>query len=129
MILAHKEELAEIESLDNGKPFSVAKVADIPLAADLFHYMAGWATKIEGNTIPVSVPYTPDQKYLAYTQATLMILGWAFTQYPYIVREQVTLYNAGAPKSTLHFVIIALIIAAIFIIPSFYFMYKVFRKI
>ena len=68
-------------------------------------------------------------KYLAYSQATLMILGWAFTQYPYLVREQVTIYNAGAPKSTLHFVIIALIIAAFFLIPSFYFMYKVFRKI
>jgi phenylacetaldehyde dehydrogenase len=37
------------------------------LAADLFRYMAGWATKIEGNTIPLSVPYTPGAKYLAYT--------------------------------------------------------------
>jgi len=68
-------------------------------------------------------------KFLAYSQATLMLLGWAFTQYPYIVREQVTIYNAGAPKSALHFVIIALIIAACFLIPSFFYMYKVFRKI
>src|SRR5207248_5079506 len=41
--------------------------ADVPLAADLFRYMAGWATKIEGNTIPLSVPYTPGAKYLSYT--------------------------------------------------------------
>jgi phenylacetaldehyde dehydrogenase len=56
LILQNADELAELESLDNGKPRAVARVADIPLAADLFHYMAGWATKIEGNTIPISVP-------------------------------------------------------------------------
>ena len=51
----HLEEFAELESLDNGKPVTVARVADVPLAADLFRYMAGWATKIEGNTIPISI--------------------------------------------------------------------------
>ncbi len=61
------EEFAQIESLDNGKPVGVARAADVPLAVDLFRYMAGWATKIEGNTIPISVPYTPGAKYLAYT--------------------------------------------------------------
>jgi len=61
------EEFAQLESLDNGKPLTVARVADVPLAADLFRYMAGWATKIEGNTIPLSVPYTPGTRYLAYT--------------------------------------------------------------
>jgi phenylacetaldehyde dehydrogenase len=54
LILEHLEDLALLESLDNGKPYSVAKVADVPLAADLFHYMSGWASKIEGNTIPMS---------------------------------------------------------------------------
>jgi len=62
-----RDEFAEIESLDNGKPYKVARAADVPLAAELFRYMAGWATKIEGNTIPLSVPYTPGTKYLAYT--------------------------------------------------------------
>ena len=61
------EEFAELESLDNGKPLTIARAADVPLAVDLFRYMAGWATKIEGNTIPISVPYTPGAKYLAYT--------------------------------------------------------------
>ncbi|HLW87870.1 MAG TPA: aldehyde dehydrogenase family protein [Terriglobales bacterium] len=61
------EEFAALESLDNGKPLTVARAADVPLAADLFRYMAGWATKIEGNTIPISVPYTPGARYLAYT--------------------------------------------------------------
>jgi phenylacetaldehyde dehydrogenase len=61
------EEFAQLESLDNGKPLTIARAADVPLAVDLFRYMAGWATKIEGNTIPLSVPYTPGVKYLAYT--------------------------------------------------------------
>src|ERR1700738_4635206 len=61
------EEFAYLESLDNGKPLTIAKAADVPLAVDLFRYMAGWATKIVGNTIPLSVPYTPGAKYLAYT--------------------------------------------------------------
>ncbi|MGB8831471.1 MAG: aldehyde dehydrogenase family protein, partial [Candidatus Sulfotelmatobacter sp.] len=67
LLEAHTEEFGYIESLDNGKPLAVAKGADVPLAVDLFRYMAGWATKIEGNTIPISVPYTPGAKYLAYT--------------------------------------------------------------
>jgi phenylacetaldehyde dehydrogenase len=67
LIEQHLQEFAELESLDNGKPLKVARAADVPLAVDLFRYMAGWATKIEGNTIPISVPYTPGAKYLAYT--------------------------------------------------------------
>ncbi|MGP7998779.1 MAG: aldehyde dehydrogenase family protein, partial [Streptosporangiaceae bacterium] len=59
LIYEHLDELAQLESLDNGKPFAVAQAADVPLAADLFQYMAGWATKIEGNTISISVPYMP----------------------------------------------------------------------
>ena len=38
------EELAELESIDNGKPYAVARVADLPLAVDMFRYMGGWAT-------------------------------------------------------------------------------------
>jgi phenylacetaldehyde dehydrogenase len=56
LIEQHAEEFAYIESLDNGKPLKIAKVADVPLTVDMFRYMAGWATKIEGNTIPISVP-------------------------------------------------------------------------
>ncbi|GII59336.1 aldehyde dehydrogenase [Planotetraspora thailandica] len=67
LILEHAEELAQLESLDNGKPLAVARAADIPLAADLFHYMAGWATKIEGNTISLNVPYMPGAAFHAYT--------------------------------------------------------------
>ncbi len=67
LILEHAEELAQLESLDNGKPYAVARGADVPLAADLFHYMAGWATKIEGQTIDISVPYMPGANFHSYT--------------------------------------------------------------
>jgi phenylacetaldehyde dehydrogenase len=67
LILAHLDELAQLESLDNGKPFAVAQAADVPLAADMFHYMAGWATKLEGNTIDISVPYMPGSNFHSYT--------------------------------------------------------------
>jgi phenylacetaldehyde dehydrogenase len=67
LIESHLEEFAQLESLDNGKPLGVARAADVPLAVDHFRYMAGWATKIEGNTIPISVPYTPGTRYLSYT--------------------------------------------------------------
>src|SRR6202522_3535968 len=67
LILEHAEELAQLERLDNGKPYAVALGADVPLAADLFHYMAGWATKIEGNSINISGPYMPGANFHSYT--------------------------------------------------------------
>jgi phenylacetaldehyde dehydrogenase len=68
LILKYRDELAELESVDNGKPMAIAKAADVPLAADIFQYMAGWSTKIEGKTIPLSVLYTPGVKYHSYTR-------------------------------------------------------------
>ena len=64
---ANLEEFSELESLDNGKPIAIARVADVPLAVDLFRYMAGWASKIEGHTVPVSVPYAPGAEFFSYT--------------------------------------------------------------
>ena len=63
----HADEFAELETLDNGKPLAVARAADVPLAVDLFRYMAGWATKIHGQTIPISVPYMPGSEFFSYT--------------------------------------------------------------
>jgi phenylacetaldehyde dehydrogenase len=67
LISERLEEFAELETLDNGKPLAVARAADVPLTAELFRYMAGWATKIEGNTIALSVPYAPGAQFHAYT--------------------------------------------------------------
>ena len=67
LIEANADELAAMETIDNGKPIGVAKAADVALAADMFRYMAGWATKIEGSTIPLNVPYIPGGQFHAYT--------------------------------------------------------------
>lgn len=67
LIDQHAEELAQLESIDNGKPYTVALGADVPLASDIFRYMGGWTTKISGKTFPLSVPYTPGASYFAYT--------------------------------------------------------------
>jgi phenylacetaldehyde dehydrogenase len=67
LVLEHGDELATLEALDNGKPLAVARLADVPLAADLFHYMSGWATKNGGSTLSLNVPYMPGAKFHAYT--------------------------------------------------------------
>lgn len=54
LIEQHGDILAQLDSLDNGKPVTTARKVDVPLAADHFRYYAGWPTKIEGATIPVS---------------------------------------------------------------------------
>ncbi|WP_423821090.1 aldehyde dehydrogenase family protein [Salinisphaera sp. SPP-AMP-43] len=68
LIMDHAEELAQLEALDNGKPIAIARAADIPLAAELFQYMAGWATKLNGEQIGLTVPYAPGAEWHAYTR-------------------------------------------------------------
>ncbi len=52
----HAEELAQIESLDNGKPVALARFVDVSSTAAQLRYFAGWPTKIEGAVLPVAVP-------------------------------------------------------------------------
>jgi acyl-CoA reductase-like NAD-dependent aldehyde dehydrogenase len=52
----HADELAELESLDNGKPLKMARRVDVHLAAEHLRYFAGWPTKIAGQTLPVAQP-------------------------------------------------------------------------
>jgi aldehyde dehydrogenase (NAD+) len=51
------EDLATLESLDNGKPRHVALAADLPLSIACYRYYAGWADKIQGKTIPINGDY------------------------------------------------------------------------
>jgi aldehyde dehydrogenase (NAD+) len=57
LLEANVDELAALESLDNGKPFSVSKAADFALSIKCIRYYAGWADKIHGSTIPIEGPY------------------------------------------------------------------------
>lgn len=56
LIEKYADELAEIETLDNGKPIRISRRGDLPAAVKHFRYYAGLAGKIEGHTIPVSIP-------------------------------------------------------------------------
>jgi len=67
LIEQHADALATLESLDNGKPFAVARHGDVPFATDTIRYMAGLARNLHGATVPLSAPFQPGQKFLAYT--------------------------------------------------------------
>jgi aldehyde dehydrogenase (NAD+) len=54
---ANINELARLETLDNGKPLSDSLNADLPLSIACYRYYAGWADKIQGKTIPINGPY------------------------------------------------------------------------
>lgn len=83
LIDANKDELAELESIDNGKTKFMASVVDVPGARNHFRYMAGWATKIEGGTIDVSLPAPAGGRVHAYTRrepvgVVAQIIPWNF---------------------------------------------------
>ncbi len=64
MVEKRAEEFAQLECLDQGKPLAIARIADVPVSIDQLRYYAGWATKVEGNTIPISAH---GGQFLAYT--------------------------------------------------------------
>ncbi|MFO1023411.1 MAG: aldehyde dehydrogenase family protein [Planctomycetales bacterium] len=73
----HLDELAALETLDNGKPIRDSRAADLPLAIDCLRYYAGWADKIHGQTIPIR------GNYFCYTRREPMgvagqIIPWNF---------------------------------------------------
>ena len=76
--------IAELEAIDNGKSAAIAQAVDIGLGLEFFRYMAGWATKIEGSTLDVSMPFAPpDADFFAYTRrepvgVVAAIIPWNF---------------------------------------------------
>ncbi|GAA4549245.1 aldehyde dehydrogenase family protein [Pseudonocardia xishanensis] len=68
LLTERAEVFGQLESLDNGKSAGIAQVVDVGWAADVFRYYAGWATKIEGKTVNVSMPFAPEgAQFHAYT--------------------------------------------------------------
>jgi phenylacetaldehyde dehydrogenase len=83
LIDRHADELAELESIDNGKTKKMAGIVDVPGARNYFRYMAGWATKIEGSTIDISVGAPEGGRVDAYTRrepvgVVAQIIPWNF---------------------------------------------------
>lgn len=77
LIERNKENLARLESLNNGKTYREAVKGDLPSAWEVFHYYAGWCTKVRGETIPVDGPflnYTVREPYGVCAQ----IIPWNF---------------------------------------------------
>ena len=81
LIEANIDELAELETLDQGKPLFVGRWAEIPGAAAQFRYFSGQATKLEGTTIPTSINYQPlGKQVFAYTLKEPVGVVGAITQ-------------------------------------------------
>jgi phenylacetaldehyde dehydrogenase len=67
LIEAHADELAELEAIDNGKSVVMARHVDVKHVLEVWRYMAGWPTKLEGKTLPVSGALMPGQQYAAFS--------------------------------------------------------------
>jgi phenylacetaldehyde dehydrogenase len=83
LIDKHAQELAELESIDNGKTRFMAGLVDVPASRDYLRYMAGWATKIEGTTFETSIPHQPGHRYHTYCSrepigVVAQIVPWNF---------------------------------------------------
>ncbi|WP_183014096.1 phenylacetaldehyde dehydrogenase StyD [Achromobacter sp. UMC46] len=79
----HGTELARLETLNNGKLLSIAQGLEVGAGAQWLRYMAGWATKITGDTLSLSIPFPPGVHYSAYTLAQPVgvvgaIIPWNF---------------------------------------------------
>ncbi|HRC77738.1 MAG TPA: cytochrome d ubiquinol oxidase subunit II, partial [Kouleothrix sp.] len=64
---------------------------------------------------------------LAAAQITLIMLGWAAAQFPYLVEPHITIADAAAPPVTLRLLLIALAVGALLLFPSLYFLYRIFK--
>ena len=65
----HLDDLAELETLDQGKNLRTSRFGEVPAAINQFRYYSGWPTRILGQTIPTSLGRTPpDKQVLAYTR-------------------------------------------------------------
>ncbi|MGC4008112.1 MAG: aldehyde dehydrogenase family protein [Pseudomonas sp.] len=68
LVEANGEELAQLETLSQGKSINISRMLDVGATVEFMRYMAGWATKIEGQSLNVSIPLPPGAKFTAYTR-------------------------------------------------------------
>ncbi len=79
LILENADELAELETLDNGKPLHDTRAVDLPVASELLRYFSGWATKLNGMSTSIGDP----GEYQAFTVrepigVVAQIIPWNF---------------------------------------------------
>ena len=80
----HLEELAQLETLSSGKTITLSRFLEVGSAAQFLRYFAGWATKISGETLNVSLPSLKGEKYSAFTRrepvgVVVGIIPWNFS--------------------------------------------------
>ncbi|WP_446904226.1 aldehyde dehydrogenase family protein [Burkholderia sp. YIM B11467] len=83
LIEADAETLAQLETLNQGKSIHVSRAIEVGASVEYVRYMAGWATKITGQTLDVSIPFPPGARYTAYTRkepvgVVAAIVPWNF---------------------------------------------------
>ena len=83
LIEANADDLAELEAIDNGKSVVMARHVDLKHAIEVWRYMAGWPTKLEGQTLPISGTLVPGHEYAAFSQREPVgvvgaIIAWNF---------------------------------------------------
>lgn len=66
-------------------------------------------------------------RVFAVGQATLILLGWAFAQFPYLVEPDISITSAAAPQITLRLLFGALIAGAVLLFPSYYYLFRIFK--
>jgi cytochrome bd ubiquinol oxidase subunit II len=64
----------------------------------------------------------------AAAQVTLILLGWAFAQFPHLVEPDITISSAAAPRITLQLLLAALVAGAILLFPSYYYLFRIFKR-
>lgn len=83
LLEAHAEELAQLETLNQGKSIQLARAIEVGGSIEFVRYMAGWATKITGETMEVSIPAPPGVRFTAFTRrepigVAVGIVPWNF---------------------------------------------------
>jgi phenylacetaldehyde dehydrogenase len=83
VIEAHGEELAQLETLNQGKSIHISRAIEVGASVEYVRYMAGWATKITGETLDVSIAVPQGARYTAYTRrepagVVAAIVPWNF---------------------------------------------------
>lgn len=68
LLIKHSETLAQLETLNQGKSIHIARAVEVQSTAEYIRYIAGWCTKITGDTFDVSIAVPPNTKHTAYTK-------------------------------------------------------------
>jgi len=66
-------------------------------------------------------------RFCAAAQVTMILLGWAFAQFPHLVEPDITISSAAAPLSTLELLLVALIAGALVLFPSYFYLFRIFK--